>query len=103
MVKSMENTVFVRFDPTPQHKVMRHELEDIFSQMGPIKKSSWINTKPATNASTEATSGPNAENAQKELNNSKIQMEGNNYTLKVELASLSGASSSKGQREKKQH
>ena len=113
MVKSMENTVFVRFDPTPQHKVMRHELEDIFSQMGPIKKSSWINTKPANNASTEATSGPSkgygfikflaqedAENAQKELNNSKIQMEGNNYTLKVELASLSGASSSKGQRDK---
>lgn len=113
----MENTVFVRFDPTPQHKVMRHELEDIFSQMGPIKKSSWINTKPENNAATEASSGPSkgygfikflaqedAENAQKQLNNSKIQMEGNDYTLKVELASLSGASSSKGnkanQREK---
>eukprot|EP00536_Pseudo-nitzschia_multiseries_P005637 jgi/Psemu1/119766/gw1.108.38.1 len=96
MQKSMENTVFVRFEPTPQHKVMRHELEDIFSQAGPIKKSSWINTKGAVAPSGD---GENYQRgtpaAQKDLNNSRIQMEGNTYTLKVELASASGASSSK--------
>jgi len=115
MQKSMENTVFVRFDPTPQHKVMRHELEDIFSQAGPIKKSSWINTKGATAPSGDGedyqrgTTGrsskgygfiryisqEDAVSAQKELNNSKIQMDGKNYTLKVELASLSAAANSK--------
>jgi len=114
MPKSIENTVFVRFVPTPQHKVMRHQLEDIFSQMGPIKKSSWINTKPDNaNATEDSFSGSkgygfikflaqdDAETAQKELNNSKIQMEGNNYTIKVELASLSAAASTNNQREKK--
>ncbi len=111
----MENTVFVRFEPTPQHKVMRHELEDIFSQAGPIKKSSWINTKGAVAPSgdgenyqrgTAARSSKgygfikylaqeDAVAAQKDLNNSKIQMDGKTYTLKVELASVSAAANSK--------
>ena len=112
MPKSIENTVFVRFVPTPHHKVMRHQLEDIFSQMGPIKKSSWINAKPARgggsvhenrNNTSSGSKGygfikyvvqEDAEAAMKELNNSKIEMEGNNYTLKVELASLTVASNS---------
>jgi nucleolar protein 4 len=67
MTKSTENTVFVRLVPTPTHKVMRHELEDLFSQMGPIKKSSWI-------ASNDASQG----------------LQGKDYTLKVELASVPG-------------
>lgn len=111
----MENTVFVRFEPTPSHKVMRHELEDIFSQAGPIKKSSWINTKGAVAPSGEGEdyqrgttdrsskgygfirylAQEDAVNAQKDLNNSKIQMDGKNYTLKVELASASGAAKNK--------
>ena len=115
MQKSMENAVFVRFEPTPQHKVMRHELEDIFSQAGPIKKSSWINTKGAIAPSGDGenyqrgTMGrsskgygfikylaqEDAVSAQNELNNSKIQMDGKTYTLKVELASASGAANSK--------
>ena len=115
MQKSMENTVFVRFEPTPQHKVMRHELEDIFSQAGPIKKSSWINTKGAVAPSgdgedyqrgTSARSSKgygfirylaqeDAVAAQKDLNNSRIQMDGKTYTLKVELACMSAAANSK--------
>jgi len=115
MQKSMENTVFVRFEPTPKHRVMRHELEDIFSQAGPIKKSSWINTKGATAPSGDGAdyqrgipsrsskgygfikylSKEDAIAARTDLNNSKIQMEGTTYTLKVELASASAAASSK--------
>ena len=111
----MQNTVFVRFEPTPQHKVMRHELEDIFSQAGPIKKSSWINTKGAVAPSgdgedyqrgtTDRSSKgygfirylaqEDAVTAQKDLDNSRIQMDGKNYTLKVSLASISAASNSK--------
>jgi nucleolar protein 4 len=116
MPKSIENTVFVRLVPAPTHKVKRHELEDIFSQIGPVKKSSWINAKShnkqqsadgennnnsdddANAASNKSSKGygfvkylsqQDAESASTELNNSKIQMEGKNYTLKVELASLS--------------
>jgi len=115
MQKSMENTVFVRFEPTPSHKVMRHELEDIFSQAGPIKKSSWINTKGAVAPSGDGAdyqrgttdrsskgygfirylAQEDAVNAQKDLNNSKIQMDGKDYTLKVELATTSGAAKNK--------
>jgi len=111
----MENTVFVRFEPTPQHKVMRHELEDIFSQAGPIKKSSWINTKGAIAPSGDGenyqrgTTGRSSKGygfikylaqedalaAQKTLNNSRIQMDGKNYMIKVELASVSAATNSK--------
>lgn len=108
MPKSIENTVFVRFVPAPLHKVMRHQLEDIFSQIGPIKKSSWINAKAASTAGSSRDEGStsnatsskgygfvkyvaqdDAETAMKELHNSKIQMEGQDYALKVELASLS--------------
>lgn len=115
MPKSIENTVFVRFVPAPTHMVRRHELEDIFSQMGPIKKSSWINNarpqqsqQASAPAATTATSSgskgygfvkylaqQDAEAAAKELHNSKIQMEGQDYTLKVELASLPSSSTSK--------
>jgi nucleolar protein 4 len=127
MPKSTENTVFVRFVPTPHQKVMRHQLEDIFSQIGPIKKSSWINSKSASYSAPEggndnnktvdsreegpATTNNNnnskgygfvkyvarddAEAATKDLNNSKIQMDGQDYTLKVELASLPSMSKAK--------
>jgi len=115
MKKSMENTVFVRFEPTPEHKVMRHELEDIFSQAGPIKKSSWIDTKGSVAPSgdgedyqrgtTDRSSKgygfikylaqDDAVAAQKDLNNTRIQMDGKEYTLIVKLASVSAAVNSK--------
>jgi nucleolar protein 4 len=113
MPKSIDNTVFVRLVPAPTHKVKRHELEDIFSQMGPVKKSSWINAKQPQRQQGEQKNGDadglndsynnssskgygfvkylsqqDAEAAANELNNSKIQMEGKEFTLKVELASL---------------
>ncbi|KAL3912780.1 MAG: hypothetical protein SGILL_006751 [Bacillariaceae sp.] len=108
MPKSVENTVFVRLVPQPQHKVMRHQVEDIFSQMGPIKKSSWINAKPSASAGGEETtpasskgygfvkyvSQEDAQAASKELHNTKIQMDGQEFTLKVELASLSSNNAS---------
>lgn len=114
--KSVDNTVFVRFVPPPQHKVLRHQVEDIFSQIGPIKKSNWINnnssstnSKPSSDdvADTAATtttirsskgygfvkyvSQQDAQTASQELDNTKIQMDGREYTLKVELASRSTA------------
>eukprot|EP00934_Nitzschia_sp_Nitz4_P003082 Nitzschia sp. Nitz4//scaffold54_size114964//105702//108134//NITZ4_003873-RA/size114964-augustus-gene-0.25-mRNA-1//-1//CDS//3329554417//3072//frame0 len=92
MPKSTEGTVFVRFVPTPDYKVLRHQLEDIFSQIGPIKKSSWINSK-GNDASkgygfVKYLSDDDAKAATSELNDTKIQMEGREYRIKVELASL---------------
>ncbi|KAL3905791.1 MAG: hypothetical protein SGILL_009534, partial [Bacillariaceae sp.] len=114
MPKSVENTVFVRLVPQPQHKVMRHQVEDIFSQMGPIKKSSWINAKPSTSADSSSASSKgygfvkyvsqdDAQAASKELHNTKIQMDGEEYTLKVELASLTAAPSQERQSSKHDH
>lgn len=100
MPKSTENTVFVRLVPTPSHKVMRHEIEDLFSQMGPIKKSSWINSQrndsSSSNKADSSSKGygfvkyvshDDAVSSTAELHNTKIQMEGREYMLKVELAS----------------
>jgi nucleolar protein 4 len=92
MPKSTENTIFVRFIPTPAHKVLRHQLEHIFSQTGPIKKSSWIHSQQNDTSKgygfVKYVSHEDAEAASKELNNTHIQMEGEQYLLKVELASL---------------
>jgi len=41
MKKSTDRTVFVRFTP-PSASIRRHHLEELFSQVGPIKKSSVI-------------------------------------------------------------
>ena len=96
MPKSTENTVFVRLVPTPLHKVMRHEIEDLFSQMGPIKKSSWINSQKNESSKGDSSKGygfvkyvshDDAVASTEELHNTKIQMEGQEYLLKVELAS----------------
>eukprot|EP00980_Cylindrotheca_fusiformis_P028106 scaffold22581_cov123-Cylindrotheca_fusiformis.AAC.3 len=91
MPKSTENTVFVRLVPTPLHKVMRHQIEDIFSQIGPIKKSSWINSQGNDSSKgygfVKFVSHEDAEASTRELHSSKIQMDGEEYLLKVELAS----------------
>jgi nucleolar protein 4 len=100
MPKSTENTVFVRFVPTPAQQVMRHQLEDIFSQIGPIKKSSWINSQQNSASKgygfVKYVSHDDAEAASTKLHNTQIQMEGREYTLKVELASLEPNQPTKG-------
>jgi nucleolar protein 4 len=61
-MKSVENTVFVRFVP-PSNLIRRHHVEDLFSNCGPIKKSSIIHTNsssPPTNASSHTTTSTNA-------------------------------------------
>mmetsp|Transcript_20660 Transcript_20660/g.49024 ORF Transcript_20660/g.49024 Transcript_20660/m.49024 type:complete len:864 (-) Transcript_20660:76-2667(-) len=119
MPKSIENTVFVRLVPAPAYKVKRHELEDIFSQIGPVKKSSWINAKQpqqkhgkdggegdddnnnddykSTNSKgygfVKYLSQQDAESAANELNSTKVQMDGKMFTLKVELASTTATPS----------
>ena len=118
MPKSTENTVFVRFVPNPT-KVLRHELEELFSQMGPIKKSSWIhsdsnNNKKSSNnkgggreqeedaggASNYSSKGygfvkylstQDAQAATNELHDTYITMNGQKIQLKVELASTSSS------------
>jgi nucleolar protein 4 len=45
-MKSVENTVFVRFVP-PSNLIRRHHVEDLFSSCGPIKKSSIIHATAA--------------------------------------------------------
>jgi nucleolar protein 4 len=42
--KSVERTVFVRFRPVSE-LIRRHHLEDLFSQIGPIKKTSVVHAK----------------------------------------------------------
>jgi len=90
MPKSTENTVFVRFHPTPRSKVMRHQLEDIFSQVGPIKKSSWISSQDSSKGYgfVKYVTQQDAEASANTLNNHKIEMEGEPYQIKVELASF---------------
>ena len=111
MPKSTENTVFVRLVPPPT-KVLRHELEELFSQMGPIKKSSWIHAD--NNASKKQRGGEeggstthsskgygfvkylteqDAQAATNELHDTNITMNGQTIQLKVELASKSSSES----------
>ncbi|KAL3936444.1 MAG: hypothetical protein SGBAC_008245 [Bacillariaceae sp.] len=91
MPKSTDNTVFVRLVPTPQQKVMRHQIEDIFSQIGPIKKSSWINS--GNNESSKGygfvkyVSQDDAKYSAQDLDNTKFKMDEKEYILKVTLAS----------------
>jgi nucleolar protein 4 len=74
---------------------MRHQIEDIFSQIGPIKKSSWINSQQNESSKgygfVKFVSHEDAEESTKELHNTKIQMDGQEYLLKVELASAEAA------------
>jgi nucleolar protein 4 len=53
--KSVENTVFVRFVPASPN-IRRHHLESLFSQVGPIKKSSVIHNKGKGEAGTASSS-----------------------------------------------
>lgn len=91
MPKSTENTVFVRFVPTPTHKLRRQQLENIFSEIGPVKKTSWICS--AENESkgygfVKYLSSDDALAASSSLNNKKLEVEGVEYNILVEVASL---------------
>lgn len=92
--KSTDHTVFVRFLP-PTAQIRRHHLEEVFSEIGPIKKSSVI--CPKSSDTTEKvgssygfvryTCRSDAEKSAKSLNDQVIQVEGDDIKLKVELAS----------------
>ena len=92
MPKSTDSTVFVRFIPTPSEKVLRHQLEDVFSQIGPVKKSSWINSKDEGKKTSKGygfvkfLAAEDAEAASKELEGTKVYMEGKSHSeVAVEL------------------
>ena len=53
-MKSVENTVFVRFVP-PSNLIRRHHVEDLFSSCGPIKKSSVIHATASKNSTANNT------------------------------------------------
>ena len=91
--KSIDRTVFVRFLP-PSPNIRRHHLEDLFSQIGPIKKSSVIHST-ASSTSTSAssygfvkyTSQSDAETAAQQLNGKTLVIsETETVQVKVELA-----------------
>ena len=91
MPKSTENTVFVRFVPTPSQKLPRHQLESIFSEVGPIKKTSWIQSENNSSKGygfVKYLSSEDADTASSSLNGSKISVDGKEYKVLVELATL---------------
>ena len=102
--RSNDNTIFVRGLPTD---VVRHELEELFSDIGPVKKCSVIKSKApqdTTSSSSNSclgfgfvkfTSPGDAEMAVKRLNKVTTERGGQSFTLQVELASAA-----KGQKEK---
>ena len=88
-------TVFVRFIP-PTAAVRRHHLEDLFSAIGPIKKSSVIHNKKETDdlaasssyAFVKYTDEADARKAASTLNFKTLKLSGTEKVqLKVELAS----------------
>lgn len=89
--KSTDNTVFVRFVP-PSSNIRRHHLEDIFSEIGPIKKSSVIHTKKEEKSSSygfvKFVTPTDAMHAEKMLNNRTLKVSDNeSVKIKVERAS----------------
>lgn len=97
--KSTENTVFVRFVP-PSENIRRHHVEDLFSQVGPIKKSNVIHKKQTSadsedNAAVASSYGfvrftnpKEAQIAAKTLNNRNMKVSDfETVKIKVELAS----------------
>jgi nucleolar protein 4 len=91
--KSVDNTVFVRFQP-PSDAIRRHHVEDLFSDCGPIKKTSVIHTggkdqQPVTSSYgfVKYTVAEDAALAAVKLNNRTLKVApGVTVTVKVELA-----------------
>lgn len=93
--KSVDNTVFVRFLP-PSDAIRRHHVEDLFSDCGPIKKSSVIHAggggkdgQPVTSSYgfVKYTVPEDAALAAMKLNNRTLKVaDGVVVTVKVELA-----------------
>lgn len=98
--KSVENTVFVRFLPSSD-LIRRHHVEELFSEVGPIKKSSVIHSK-STNVSygfVKYTVSEDAALAAVQLNNRKLQIAPRqSVTVKVEHAQKDFTSSTKKRR-----
>ena len=102
--KNVDNTVFVRFVP-PSNIIRRHHVEELFSQCGPIKKSSIIHAAAASAtdkneiANDDApvtisrsygfvkyTTPEDAQEAARQLNHRSLTIDGITITVKVELA-----------------
>ena len=86
--KSVENTVFVRFEPS-SNLLRRHHVEDVFSQIGPIKKCSVIHAATSSFGFVKFTAPEDAELAAVQLNRRKIKVEGQHHltvTVHCELA-----------------
>ena len=98
--RSTENTVFVRFIP-PSSNVRRHHLEDAFSQIGPIKKSSVIaQPNGSSYAFCKFTRAIDAEAAANRLNRTKLKVsDTETVQLRVELASNQRHKPAKGRDE----
>ena len=94
--KSTEATVFVRFVP-PTADVKRHQLEDLFSEIGPVKKSAVVRNqnKDADGRSISSyafvrfANNDDAVLAARTLNDRKLP-EQPDIRLRVELASAAG-------------
>lgn len=105
--RSTDTTVFVRFVP-PTSLIRRHHLEDVFSEIGPIKKSSVIcpprpketgrdEHPPSAGTSAKASSSygfvrytcaADAQQAAAKLNHRILVVDGEKVQVKVELASV---------------
>ena len=88
--KSTENTVFVRFTP-PKSEITRFHVEQIFSDIGPIKKCSIIRSHPQNvglgYGFCKFVSNRDAETAARDYQDKVVEIEGQTFTLTVELAS----------------
>jgi nucleolar protein 4 len=87
--KSTENTVFVRFIP-PKSEITRFHVEEIFSDIGPIKKCSIIRSPQNVGLGygfCKFVSNQDAETAARDYQDKVVEIEGQTFTLTVELAS----------------
>ena len=100
--KSTDNTVFIRFTP-PSSEVNRWHLEELFSQVGPIKKCSVIASKEGGGLGygfVKFVSPEDAQDAAKKYNEEFLHVGDNKYRLKVSLASAQNQTNKERKSEK---
>lgn len=86
--KSVERTVFVRFRPSSTD-IRRHHLEELFSQVGPIKKTSVVAKENASSYGfVKYITEQDAQTAARTLNHKTIKVEGKSIQVIVEAASV---------------
>ena len=95
--KSITATVFVRFDP-PSTDVHRRHLEELFSDIGPIKKCSVIQGKTPYGF-VKFLTDDDARQAAKVWNHKSFQVHDKTFTLHVEVASNQGTINKKQSRQ----